>query len=329
MAHTLNAQITAGLLAAAVAAAACSKEGGSPQETRTAREAAPASRTLTGSGDPLLLPVKAELETTTVKPAAPKAEAPLAIAGPVSFADGETAYAAGRYGEAAAVFSRYTEEKPDNAWGHFMFGLSAWKSGDLAGAEHAFGAALSIDPDHVKSRLNLSRVLIEQDRLDEALDQLMEAGDLAPMNGEVQRLIGRAFSEQGKADDAIDAYRRAIAIDGRDAWSMNNLGLIFLNQGKAGEAAPLLATAVEIRTDVPAFHNNLGMALEHTGDFGKAAEAYRSALVADGGYAKAQQNLARIEARTGKATEPADMEIPVKEPAANSQSWDDEPAAGK
>jgi Flp pilus assembly protein TadD len=247
----------------------------------------------------------------------------------VSFADGEAAYAAGRYGEAAAVFARYTEDKPDNAWGHFMFGLSAWKSGDLAGAEHAFGTALAIDPDHVKSRLNLSRVLIEQDRSGEALDQLMEAGDLEPSNGEVQRLLGRAFSEQGKTGEAIDAYRRAIALDEHDAWSTNNLGLILLEQGKAGEAAPLLAKAVEIRTDVPAFHNNLGMALEHTGDFTKAAEAYRGALAADAGYAKARQNLARVEAITGESKATEAIEIAPKAPVEDTQTWDDEPAAGR
>jgi len=301
MTNRLNAQLTAVLLAAAVGVTACSKSG---EKRNASRDTAPQSRAF-ADRDPQLRPIKAEIESTPVRPVLPKAE-PKAIPGPVSFADGEAAYAAGRYGEAAAVFARYTEDKPDNAWGHFMFGLSAWKSGDRTGAENAFGMALAIDPDHVKSRLNLSRVLIEQDRVDEALDQLMQAGDLEPMNAEVQRLLGRAFSEQGKTEDAIDAYRRAIALDERDAWSMNNLGLIFLNQGKAGEAAPLLARAVEIKTDVPAFFNNLGMALEHTGDFAKAAEAYRGALAADAGYAKAQQNLSRVDAVVGARKEPAE-----------------------
>jgi len=329
MAHRLNAQLTAALLAAAVAATGCSKGGGDTTDARSSRETVPASGTLT-QGEGVITPVKAELDTTTVKPApAPKPEAASVATGPVSFADGETAYAAGRYGEAAAVFARYTNEKPDNAWGHFMFGLSAWKSGDLPGAETAFETALSLDPDHVKSLLNLSRVLIEQDRVDEAIDRLMVAGDIEPMSHEVQRLLGRAFFEQGKAEDAIDAYRRAIALDERDAWSMNNLGLIFLNQGKAGEAAPLLAKAVEIRTDVPAFSNSLGMALEHTGDFDKAAEAYRGALAADAGYAKARQNLARIETVTGKPKAAADVEIAPKAPAKDAQTWDDEPATGR
>ena len=79
------------------------------------------------------------------------ADAQPAIAGPASFADGEALYAAGKYGEAAVIFERYIEERPANAWGHFMLGLAAWKGGDLLKAETAFDRALTIDPDHFKS----------------------------------------------------------------------------------------------------------------------------------------------------------------------------------
>ena len=57
-----------------------------------------------------------------------------------------------------------------------MLGLSAWKSGDLAKSEQAFEKALSVDPHHVKSLVNLSRVFIEQKRYDDALAQALECG---------------------------------------------------------------------------------------------------------------------------------------------------------
>ena len=163
-------------------------------------------------------------------------------------------------------------------------------------AEKAFAAALSIDPDHLKSLVNLSRVLIEQKRFDDALDKLTRAGDIEPNSNEVYRLMGRAYHANGKTDDAVDAYRRAIELDDKDVWSMNNLGLLFLEKQRADEAVPLLTKAVELKKDVPAFHNNLGMALEHTGTFGAAAVAYNDALAADPGYEKAKLNLARVDA---------------------------------
>ena len=214
----------------------------------------------------------------------------------VSFADGESAYKAKKYTDATTIFERYTEQKPENAWGYYMLGMSAWKAGDLSKAETGFKAALAIDPDHLKSLVNLSRVQIERKRFDAALDTLMQAGDIEPTSNEVARLIGRAFHAQGRIDDAVEAYRHAIELDERDVWSMNNLALLFLEQKRAEEAMPLLLKATDLRKDVAAFHNNLGMAFEHTRRFNDAAAAYNDALSADPGYEKAKQNLARVEA---------------------------------
>ena len=52
-----------------------------------------------------------------------------------SFADGESAYSARKYAEAAAIFEGYVARRPNNAWGHYMVGLSALKNGDLAKSE--------------------------------------------------------------------------------------------------------------------------------------------------------------------------------------------------
>jgi tetratricopeptide (TPR) repeat protein len=281
-----NRKTAAVLLVVALAAVGCSKRDKSP-----AKATAPYSaQTVPAVGPGESLAVKDTDEEGFTADAKPQ------FSGPVSFADGEAAYKAKKYTDATTIFERYTLEKPDNAWGHFMLGLSAWKGGDLPKAEKAFNAALSIDPDHLKSLVNLSRVLIEQKRFDNALDTLMRAGDIEPTSNEVQRLLGRAFYAQGKTDDAVEAYRHALELDEKDVWSMNNLALLFLEQKRAEEAMPLLLKAVELRKDVAAFHNNLGMAFEHTRRFKDAAEAYNDALSADPGYEKAKQNLARVEA---------------------------------
>jgi tetratricopeptide (TPR) repeat protein len=232
---------------------------------------------------------------------------PATITGPVSFADGEAAYQAKKYDEATRLFEQYTTRKPANAWGHYMLGLSAWKSGDLVKSEAAFEIALRVDPMHMKSLVNLSRVLIEQKRYNDAIAKLTIAGEVDAESASVQRLMARAYSAKGDTDQAIDAYRRAIAIDGSDAWSMNNLGLLYLEQGFVEDALPYLAKAVMMKENVAAFHNNLGMALEHQGRFVAAATAYQGALTADPGYKKATQNLARVEAVKSGPEEPFDL----------------------
>ena len=278
------------LLLAAFAAVGCSKR----EET---------SRTKALTADvPHVKPVSTSGESNAVKPpdsGAANGNGTAKVTELASFADGKTAYGEKKYGDAALIFERYTVRRPENAWGHYMLGLSAWKSGDLAKAESAFEKALSIDQRHVKSYANLSRLFIDQKRHEEAVARLTRAADIDPSSVEVQRLLGVAYHAQGKTDESVAAYRRAIELNELDAWSINNLGLVLLETQRADEALPLFEKAVELRKNVPAFHNNLGMALEHTGRFGDAAAAYASALAVDPGYEKAKRNLARVEAVKG------------------------------
>jgi tetratricopeptide (TPR) repeat protein len=278
-------QVIAALFVAALGIAGCSKsdEGtqGQPKNPEPAQHK----------------PVITPSESMAVKPSDGEgfvASVPPKISG--SFADGEEAYRSKKYADAIAIFEGYTERRPGNAWGHYMLGLSAWKAGDPSKSEQAFEKALSIDPHHVKSLVNLSRVFIEQKRHDEAVDRLRRASEIEPESAETYRLLGRTYYAQRKTDEAAAAYRHAIDLDERDAWSLNNLGLLLLETRRADEALPLLVSAVELRNDVAEFHNNLGMALEHTGRFRAAATAYTGALAADPGYEKAKQNLARVEA---------------------------------
>lgn len=290
-----NEKLTAVLLVAALAAAGCSKSNDTSQTTVEPPHSA--------------RPVQVSMINNS--PASDKGNT-AKISGPVSFADGEAAYKAGNYVEAAKIFEQYTVEKSGNAWGHYMLGLSAWKSGDPATAEKSFEDALSIDPNHIKSLVNLSRVLIEQKRFDDALTKLTLAGEVDSNSTEVHRLLGRTYSAQGKVEEAEHAYRRAIELDNKDAWSMNNLGLMLVEQGRPNDALPLLAKAVELRKDVAIFHNNLGMALEHTGRFMAAAAEYRGALEADPANEKAKRNLARVEVIKVDSEEPFDLEGTAK-----------------
>lgn len=303
---TRNGKITATLLVAAIAAVGCTKDQTSQtKEQERSAKMVPVSMTKSAADKP-------------GDATAPK------ITGPVSYADGEALFQAGKYAEATQVFERYTSEKPNNPWGHFMLGLSESKVGDTEKAEKAFDEALRIDPDHMKSLLNLSRMLIDKGRYDEAIVNLTHAGDINPTSAEVHRLLGRTYIGQHKTDDAIDSYRRAIALDSTDAWSMNNLGLILIQKGRSFEATPLLAKAVELQKNVPTFHNNLGMALEQTARFKAAASEYKEALAADPGNAKAKSNLARIEAVKVGSEESFDREaeakraVEVKQPSTES-----------
>jgi Flp pilus assembly protein TadD len=215
----------------------------------------------------------------------------------VSLSDAELAYKDKRYAEATKLFSTYADQNPSNPWGHYMLGLSAWKSGDLDLAETAFGHSLELDSKHVKSLHNLARVNLDQGRARDARDRLVEALEIDSSSGETYRLMGRVRSAMNQPNEAIAAYRVALAKDPTDVWSMNNMGLVMIQQGKNEEALGPLARAVQLDSTVAVFQNNLGIALEHTGRFVLATQAYKAAVAVDGSYTKAKLSLARVEGR--------------------------------
>lgn len=239
----------------------------------------------------------------------PPAVAPkLAVAGEVSdsqhvpqvvtFAEAQSAYDKRHYREATESFDNYVQTHPKNAFGLYMLGLSAWKSGDLTRARDAFERSLALDSSNVKTLVNLGRVLLDQGKPNDALERIGAAVALDSGSAEVRRMMARVQVALGQRDSAEASYRVALSIDPTDSWSMNNLGLLLIDQGRYDEALPPLARAVELRPEAPAFANNLGVALERTGHPTAAAEAYRAALKADSTYSKAFRSLARVEAIT-------------------------------
>ncbi|MGH7568434.1 MAG: tetratricopeptide repeat protein [Gemmatimonadales bacterium] len=252
-----------------------------------------------------------------------------AISGPVAFADAEAAYRDKRYGEATALFTAYSERRPENPWGHYMLGLSAWKAGHADRAVPAFERVLERDSTHVKALLNLSRVLLEIGRSEDAIQRIERVVGSDSTLGEAWRVLGRARAELDQVDGAIEAYQRALALDDGDAWSMNNLGLLHVREGRFEEALPPLARVVELRPDVAAFQNNLGIALERAGQYGAAGTAYRAALAADSAHAKASVSLARVEGKLDSVgVVPVDLAALARGFVAETARWREEFGVG-
>jgi tetratricopeptide (TPR) repeat protein len=192
------------------------------------------------------------------------------------------------------MFEVIASRNPGNGWSHYMLALAAWKSGDLVDSENAFNAALAIDPKHVKSHLNLSRVMIDAGRPKDALLHAERVVQLDSASVDGYRLLGRIHAELKNVELALISYSAAISLHPRDAWSMNNLAFILLQNDRADEALGPLALATSIEPRNATLQNNLGLALELTGRFTQAAVAYKTAVTFESGYAAASSGLARI-----------------------------------
>jgi predicted Zn-dependent protease len=297
------------LIAAALVAPIAAGCGGQDRTPSTTSQAGSVAAT----------PASATVESAALTP--PVVDA----AANVSYSDAEKAFHGGRYEEATGLFAGYTARHPENPWGYYMYGLSAWKSGDHDRAVEAFDEALKLDPNHRKSLLNSARVLLETGKPQEALDRVERALSIDSLSGDGLRLQGRARSELGQIPEAIDAYQRALALDDRDVWAMNNLGLIYIQQGRSDEALGPLARAVELRSEVPVFQNNLGMALELSGHTSAARHAYASTLEVDSTYAKAAASLTRlggpVEDPVADSAQTVDLAVISQQFQAEIEQW--------
>jgi predicted Zn-dependent protease len=272
-------------------------------------------------------PRPVDRDAATPDPVASPAPAPVAsgsaTADPnVSYATAESAYTAHRYQDAVVMFSNYAARHPQNVWGHYMRGVSAWKAGQLDTARAAFETALAIEPGHTKSLINLSRVLLEEKRPTDALDRITVVLAADSTSADAWRVLGRVQSNLGHRAEALAAYRSAIARDSADVWSMNNMGLLLIGEGQYADALGPLARAVHLDSGVSVFHNNLGMALERSGHVTAAAGAYQDALSADSTYSKARVSLARVTRRQdAPGTEPVDVAALGTQFAAQVSDW--------
>lgn len=225
-----------------------------------------------------------------------------------SFEDGEVAFSEQRFDDAFDIFSVWTEINDGTPWGHYMKGLSALKAHHYMEAEDGFGEALAVDPQHLKSLRNISRLYLATDRVEEAFQDIQFAIELDPQSGESYRLLALVEDRLGLTDDALGSYRRALELDPEDVWSMNNIGLIFIQREQFEQALPPLALATRLRQNVQVFYNNLGIALERTGYPGDAAESFRRAVELDPNHRRAEISLARIESRDSVDVLAADLE---------------------
>lgn len=247
-------------------------------------------------GTPTIVPAS----VTTESNASTSPVSPVRV---VSFSDAEAVYNSGKYGEAKELFESYVATKPENPWGHYMLGLAAWKSGDLARAESAFNRSLELDSTQVKTYLNSARVLLDLGRNHEALERAQVALGLDATSVDAHRLIARAYHGLGQVDSAVASYRSALVLDDRDVWAMNNLGVLYLDQGQPEAALLPLARAVQLKSTAPVFQNNLGIALERTGHIAAARKAFGAALDADSTYSKASVSLDRVNQLVADSTD--------------------------
>lgn len=205
--------------------------------------------------------------------------------------------------------------------------------GRLREAEHRLDALLAERPGNTTARLAKARLLLLQNRADEALALVREALRSDPDSLPPRLWRARALAARGALDEARAAYEELLAAQPGLAAAQIELAQVHLDAGRArealaltrrvvdrqpgdagalvlhaealhhtgarAEAAAALRRAAALGPDSPALQARLGSAYVATGDAGAAREAYARALRLNPDDAIAANNLAWLLAGTG------------------------------
>lgn len=172
-------------------------------------------------------------------------------------------------------------------------------------AEAAYREVLSRHPNEPYSLNNLGHLLLQRDRVDEALKLFKLALAADPTYALAYNNLGNAYLKLGQVDEALAAYQRAAECSPAYAMPHRNLALIHHVQGRNKEAVAEYREYFSLAPDAgdAEAHFNLGVILEQLGQAKEAELEYHKAVELDPGFAKAHNNLGLLSFARGEVVQ--------------------------
>jgi predicted O-linked N-acetylglucosamine transferase (SPINDLY family) len=216
----------------------------------------------------------------------------------------QTAYNAGRHGEAEVIARRLIAQYP--AAGPCWKTLAAARLAQGKDAPAAAERAVALLPGDAEAHFVLGRERQRAGRLDEAEACLRQAQ--AMRGGFVEAMLnhGIVLKDLGRAADALACYRSLIALRPDWAEAHLNLGIAYYELARAEEAIAAFRRALAIQPDSPEILANLGHVLLERGGIREAETAYRRAIALRPGHAPLLCDLGNVLYLSGRSLEAID-----------------------
>ncbi len=201
----------------------------------------------------------------TPAPSSPKpgpTDGPVATSTSDDVTKGTAAIKANDWNGARAAFEAAIKKNPKQADAHYYLGLVMDKSGDKAGAEKSYRTALDLQPDLQEAAENLTALLVENKKYDDAIAVAKKSLGKNPKNAEMALNLAVALSEKGDVEGGTKAFEDAVKLAPNDARFYlayaHHLGAI---AKKPEDAVDKLKKAQRAAGDDPALLGTVGFEL--------------------------------------------------------------------
>ena len=158
-------------------------------------------------------------------------------------------YKSGEPREAEEIYRSILKRDPNHVEAARLMAGVAVEHNQYKDAEVFLRHAGSIAPDYGRIWIDLTNVLSEQDKLDDALECASKVLELAPNKAESNMLIARVFGSMGRHEDAIQSYRRALEISPDRAGAMCSMAHHLKTLGRQNESVQMYRQAIAARPD--------------------------------------------------------------------------------
>ena len=199
----------------------------------------------------------------------------------------------GQAKEAVTCFRRVLEVDPDHEGARTNLAIAQARAKQNAAARENFERVLRRNPGHINALRNYARLLVNEGKAEEAVQQWKKA--LATREEHVIHLeLGGILAELGRADEAMPHYRRAVEIAPHAAEAHLALGQALLKRKDYKAAAASLAKALTHNDQLPEAHRDLGIACQRLGRLGEATARYAKAIALRPGDWPTRERLAYV-----------------------------------
>jgi len=203
------------------------------------------------------------------------------------------------YHDAAGMYARIVELRPDNVRAHYNLAGNLRRRGAIDEAIAHYQRALALQPDYVEASYNLGLVYIDQGRLVEARATFGAGLQRQPNNDLLHVGLADALARDRDPNAAYDHLSRALELNPKNAAAHLNLAwLLSADPGHFDEAWSHFRRVLELQPRNPAPHIGLGMLHMDRKQVEPAIARFERALELAPDDARARRELERAKAAT-------------------------------
>jgi len=201
----------------------------------------------------------------------------------------------GRTDEAIEYYNRVLEGKPGDADTCIALASARIIKGETELALDSYREGLKYHPENTVLRGELALVLLQRNRLDEAITELEQLVKIKA-DSTTYCNLGIAWAQKGQLNKAMEYYAKSIQLKPDNAKARYNLGNAYFAQNMPEKAIAEYRAAIRVIPDYVRAYDMLAIVLIQAGKIEEAIVTYEQALKIDPADKNAQIGLEKIRA---------------------------------